>query len=182
MYALGHGVISDLEVDGRPGPLTAADVFVGYLAFDAWIGNQDRHHENWALLVSHDDVRLAPSFDHASSLGRNETDESRHQRLTTRDSRRTVAHYVTRARSALYGAKSDSRPLTTLEAFSKAAAFAPDAARFWLRRLGSISDVDVLGVFEPFSAEWMSDVAKSFAIEMLKENRKRLLTLIEVLE
>ena len=37
-------------------PLTdvveAVDVFVGYLMFDAWIANTDRHHENWALVVS----------------------------------------------------------------------------------------------------------------------------------
>lgn len=29
------------------GIVTAYDVFVGYLLFDAWIANQDRHHENW---------------------------------------------------------------------------------------------------------------------------------------
>ena len=26
---------------------TALDVFVGYVMLDAWIANQDRHHENW---------------------------------------------------------------------------------------------------------------------------------------
>ena len=26
---------------------TAVEVFVGYLLLDAWIGNGDRHHENW---------------------------------------------------------------------------------------------------------------------------------------
>lgn len=29
---------------------TAADVFVGYLLLDAWVANQDRHHENWGAL------------------------------------------------------------------------------------------------------------------------------------
>jgi hypothetical protein len=48
--------------------------FAGYLAFDALIANTDRHHENWAVLKrqagSQTENRLAPSFDHASSLGR----------------------------------------------------------------------------------------------------------------
>jgi hypothetical protein len=30
---------------------SALDVFIGYVMFDAWIANQDRHDENWALVV-----------------------------------------------------------------------------------------------------------------------------------
>lgn len=68
---------------------SALDVFVGYLMLDAWVGSQDRHHENWGFIVSPEStIHLAPTFDHASSLGWNETDETRTQRLMTRDSRR----------------------------------------------------------------------------------------------
>lgn len=51
------------------------DLFVGYLLLDALIGNTDRHHENWGILerrVRPEKPRyaeVAPSFDHASSLG-----------------------------------------------------------------------------------------------------------------
>src|SRR5207244_10835725 len=31
------------------GVTSPLDVFAGYLLLDAWIGNADRHHENWAL-------------------------------------------------------------------------------------------------------------------------------------
>ena len=52
----------------------------GYLVLDALILNTDRHHENWGVLrtttldraVSYE---IAPSFDHASSLARNEPPE-----------------------------------------------------------------------------------------------------------
>ena len=65
------------------------DLFIGYLLFDSWIGNTDRHHENWALikLVSAQYV-LAPSYDHAASLGHNLLDADRLERLTTRDRNR----------------------------------------------------------------------------------------------
>ncbi len=79
---------------------SALDVFVGYLMLDAWIANQDRHHENWGFIVSPDiTIHLAPTFDHASSLGWNETDSIRLQRLSTRDRRRTMERYVERALS-----------------------------------------------------------------------------------
>ena len=29
---------------------SALEVFVGYVMLDAWISNQDRHHENWGAL------------------------------------------------------------------------------------------------------------------------------------
>jgi hypothetical protein len=73
------------------GVSSALDVFVGYLMLDAWIANQDRHHENWGFIVSSEQtIHLAPTFDHASSLGWNESDETRMQRLTTKDRRRSI--------------------------------------------------------------------------------------------
>ena len=61
-------------VGGPPGTpyeaWAAFDVFVGYLGFDAWIANTDRHPLNWAVLQSPAGaVCLAPSFDHGSALG-----------------------------------------------------------------------------------------------------------------
>ena len=33
-----------------PSITSAVDTFVGYLLLDAWIGNGDRHHENWGFV------------------------------------------------------------------------------------------------------------------------------------
>jgi hypothetical protein len=44
--------------------------FAMMLAFDAWIGNSDRHQENWGVLrAAGVPVRLAPVFDPAACLG-----------------------------------------------------------------------------------------------------------------
>ena len=65
---------------------TAIDVFVGYLMLDAWIANQDRHHENWGSVVeSRTSIVLTPAFDHAAGFGSILTDRERAARLTTRD-------------------------------------------------------------------------------------------------
>ncbi|MHB1163969.1 MAG: hypothetical protein ACYC3K_01885 [Candidatus Nanopelagicales bacterium] len=47
--------------------MTAIESFAGCLAFDALIGNTDRHHENWAVIRT--SGLLAPAYDHAASLG-----------------------------------------------------------------------------------------------------------------
>ena len=75
---------------GSPSTLSAADCFVGYLLLDALIGNGDRHHENWAVIHDAATRRLAPSYDHASSLGRELLDDARAIRLRGADRDRTV--------------------------------------------------------------------------------------------
>ncbi len=100
---------------------TAFDVFIGYLLLDTWIANQDRHHENWGLITYQKRTHLSPTFDHAVSLGYNLQDCEREDRLTSRDKRRRMGHYVTRARSAIYESRKDKKPLHTLNAFVQAA-------------------------------------------------------------
>lgn len=157
---------------------SALDVFVGYLMLDAWIANQDRHHENWGCIVTPERaVHLAPTFDHASSLGWNETDGTRLERLTTKDSRRNVERYVEKALSAFFSSPTSSKPMLTLEVFNEAARHSSSAARGWLDRLAQISENDVTDIFDQIPADRISDVARRFAMKMLELNKKRLLTL-----
>ncbi len=156
---------------------TARDVFVGYLMFDAWIANQDRHHENWGLVVTPEATHLAPSYDHASSLGSNEPEADREDRLSPRDKRRSVERYVERARSAFYASTTSKKPLSPLEAFAEAGKLRPRAAEAWLQRLQQVSGHDVAFIFDQIPAERISPVASRFAQKMLEINRQRLLAL-----
>jgi hypothetical protein len=92
---------------------TALDVFTGYVMLDAWIANQDRHHQNWAAIASPTEkgLRLGPTFDHGASLARNISDDERKERLESRDKGRQVFHFASRARSAFYASAGDVRTL-----------------------------------------------------------------------
>jgi hypothetical protein len=191
-------VLATLEQSGaRPHPQwelpngvsTAADVLTGYLLVDAWIGNTDRHHENWAVVDAPPaaggttrDRFVAPLYDSASCLGRNEPDEKRVRRLTTRDRNDTVAAYASRAVSAFYGAPGDARPLSPLDAFRRAAAIRPEAARAWLSELASIPPGAVQALFGQFPPVRVSGAARDFAVRMLEFNSRRLLDLAAELE
>ena len=159
---------------------TAIDVFIGYLMLDAWIANQDRHHENWALVAVPEDgtesVHLAPSYDHASSFGSNETDANRESRLTTRDIVGWgMEKYVERARSAFYLMSNSSKPLSTIDAFQKAASKRPEAARLWLKQLEGISSSDTRSILERIPKTEITEVAIEFTQKLLELNRERLL-------
>lgn len=163
---------------GKPiGVTDALDVFVGYLLFDTLIGNQDRHHENWGLIMTPEHgLVLAPTFDHGSSLGRNETDEVRKNRLNTKDSGYSIENYVAKARSGFYEKQSSKKPMSTIDAFLMCANKANDGAKsYWLGRLGTLRDSDFSDILNKIPDTFISKEARSFALRMLCINRSRLL-------
>ncbi len=165
-----------------PGVGGAEGVFAGYLMLDALVGNQDRHHENWALVFSHEyGLTLAHTFDHASSLGRNESDAVRKERLITKDAGRSMEHYVARARSGLYDTHSSKHPFSTLDAFVEARKIAPSAGQVWLHQLAGVEPDLFKVVLNQIPSDWITIPAVDFACEMLTINRKRLLNLMDSL-
>lgn len=159
------------------GVTDAFGVFVGYLLLDAWIGNTDRHHENWGLLLNREDgkarLALAPSYDHASSLGRELSDESRMRQVRPSQGSR-VEQYARRAKSALYPGGGQTEALATWVAYQVAAANRPGAGAAWLDRLRQLPDDAVREVVEAVPGSHMSRTAKDFACALLDYNAKLL--------
>lgn len=165
---------------------TCGDVLTGYLLLDALIGNTDRHHENWAVVetVAPDngtERRLCPTFDHASSLGRNESENRMKERLETKDRGFTVEAYARRARSALHSEMGADRPLSPLDAFARAAALAPAGAKAWCIALASLDDEAIRQVVMDIPPVRMSATAKDFVIRMVCFNRDQLESLCQSL-
>lgn len=175
LTALGVGLPSSMPVESVPSDFDACDLFTGYLLLDAWIGNSDRHHQNWAIIRRPGGQFLAPTYDHASSLGRNETAERASVRLLGRDPRVTVATYAQKCRSALYAARGDSRPMSTIDAFRSATRLRPIAAAFWVDRLRGLDGAQIDDLFGRFPANRPSHPYGHFAVALLACNRDRIL-------
>lgn len=167
----------------EPALSAAVDWFVGYLMLDALIGNTDRHHENWGVLdyggLAERYVALAPSYDHASSLGRELMDQDRAARLKGRDKRRTVEAYARKARSGLYRHFNDKEPVSPVDALSMAMERAQDAGRLWLSRLEGLSDGTLSLIVARVPSQRVSEPARQFAELLMVENRRALLRLLE---
>lgn len=158
------------EFDGR-------DVFVGYLLLDALIGNSDRHHENWGVVKRADARLLSPTYDHGSSLGRNEPERKMVERLRGNDRRFTVDVYASRCRSALYETSDARRPMSTRRAFELTLTRRPAAARHWLSNLRAVDDVSVSGILDRIPEERCSPLHRRFARRILELNLHALLAL-----
>ena len=142
--------------------------FAEYVVLDAVIGNTDRHHENWGILQTWADEglmgRLAPSFDHASSLGREISDEKRNQRLTEN----SIGHYAHRGRGGIYWSNSDKRAPSPLELVRLAACNEPDIFRPAVSRLEKLDDDSLRELVNRVPDGWITPAARKFAVALMR--------------
>lgn len=156
---------------------TASSLFCGYLLLDAIVGNQDRHHENWALIL---DTRtgartLCPTYDHAASLAFNISDDKKNLILTTKDKGQDLAKFCSRARSAIYGSKTDPHPLGTVDLFTRAAIHQKNCKSFWLDRLEKITEDKISEILSKFDENTISHISKEFTLKYILQNKQRIL-------
>ncbi|MEI6363728.1 MAG: HipA domain-containing protein [Actinomycetes bacterium] len=144
--------------EGSEPGLTAYESFAGYLAFDALIGNTDRHHENWAVL--RDERRLAPTYDHGASLGFN-------------------VPILRRADAAAAAAKARSRHFSRVDSLVDLAFVALDRASqgvrdLWLARMAGLDEESVHVAVAEVPSDWMSESARTFVVDFVQANKRRL--------
>ena len=149
----------------------AASSFASYLLLDAWVSNTDRHHQNWGVLVRSDGrVRMAPSFDHGSSLGFNLTDVERDLRFKTRDRGQSVETWARRGKSPFFAEKRQ----TLLEAARRAAEVAGVPIAALATNLPKAMD-QAQATIARVPSSIMSNLSKEFAFRLLTINTNQLM-------
>ena len=162
--------------------LSACDIFCGYLLLDALISNQDRHHENWAVLQSNITGKqfICPTYDHASSLGAIVRDSEKRERLITNDKYRKIPAFTAKARSVLYKHPASSKRMTTKEAYFESTnhkCSSDDIREYWNDILRTRLTPEVIqSIINSIDDVIISPTSKEFAIAMIKENRSCILS------
>lgn len=150
-----------------------------YLVLDALIGNTDRHHENWGILRKRTTggwlEMVAPTFDHASSLGRELLDDGTGKsRQRVLDEGR-LPRYAEKAPGAIYWQSADRRGVSPLELVRRAATLHPGLFRRAWQRLGRIGRADLEPIVGRVPGGWMTEPARTFAVELMCYNLKEML-------
>ena len=150
----------------------------GYIFLDALIGNVDRHHQNWGCLLhmySEGKFRftIAPSFDHASSLGRELLPEEAERRMVEQ----RVGDYVEKGRGGIYRVSEDKRGANPLALACELAIERPDLFAPWLERLKQVPMESLAECIERLPESWAALSNRRFALEFLRHSRSRLTSL-----
>lgn len=158
-----------LGLPSLPSSLRAFDVFCGFLMFDAWIANLDRHEENWSVLQAPTGRQhLAPSYDHGNSLGFNLLDNKRAAILRGNPSLEQWAAKATATRFE------QGKHLSLVDHAESAVTRAQKGTgSFWRARIASVTPTALETVVN--AAPEMSELARTFCLRLLDVNRERLL-------
>ncbi len=166
--------VNEIEVPSGynlpPQVKTATDLLIGYLIFDYWIDNIDRHYENWGIQIDSVTGRkeLLPTYDHGLSLGFLLFDE---ECLDL-----APASHVQNQSSAFSGNK--GRSLSMNGMLVEVISIKPDLARVWIERIAQVNHNDIIELFERIPEGWISHEKKLFAIDLLEFNCQQLTSVL----
>lgn len=151
-------------------------ILAGYIVLDALICNTDRHHDNWGLLRRIGSKKktvhsVAPSFDHASSLGRELLDDRRQMILLDRNG---LERYVLRGKGGIFYRQTDAKSENPLQLAIKAANDYPAYFAPILHRLQQIHVEEMCAIVNRIPQEWMNPQAQVFCCRMLATTLQKL--------
>ena len=151
--------------------------FARLLILDAVIGNTDRHHENWGMLRRRVGGReaggLGPSFDHASSLGRELLDTKRGLLL----SEDRVGRYSEKAPGQIFWSEDAQRAPSPIALARQALDGYPAYFEPALQQVAGLRDSLITEIVDRVPSDWMSTSAREFAVQLITYNRNQLLEL-----
>lgn len=149
----------------------AKEQLADYLVLDALIGNTDRHHENWGILRKRTESGwlgwMAPTFDHASSLGRELLDDSAGKCRRRLLAEGRLAHYAEKAPGAIFWQATDRHGTSPLELVRRAKALHPELFGPALKRLAKLDRTALQGIVQRVPMAWMTELARDFAVELM---------------
>lgn len=156
-----------------------------YLVLDALIGNTDRHHENWGLMLTQTPegteskillkLQVAPTFDHASSLGRELRDEKRSLYLK----QGSIEAYIRKGRGAIFLSENDkcgANPLRLVEFGTN------KMSKHFLPSLNKVKKVkieELHAIIESVPNARMSTISKEFTKAFVSYSHEALCKLVK---
>lgn len=148
--------------------------FVTVPVYDALIANNDRHCDNWGVLIGPEGIRLAPIYDNGSSLGFNETIENK-QRMLTDD--RMLQGFCNRGRSSI-GLSGRKKP-KHFELLSYLYQSFPKELQLEVSRLEQLNVEMLLSIVDEIPNNIMSDLDKKWVIRVILYRKKWILNWIK---
>lgn len=149
---------------------------IGCLVFDVFIGNQDRHHENWGIVFDErtKEITLAPSFDHAAGIASKISEEAAKIKLQTKDKNQQVLAYCLKSNSAF--CDESGRRLKNLDVLknilNKNEQNISTFAKQWIEKIALVDQNACSSIIDKIPNGFIGEFQKLFILEMLNINKK----------
>lgn len=144
--------------------------FIDIPVFDLLIANNDRHCDNWGVLNTPNEIKLAPLYDHGSSLGFNETDNKKSQMLKDN---RMLHGFCNRGKSSI-GLPNEKKPkhFKLLEYIEQRL---PTDLEISLNKINSLNEDMIQHILNNISDNVMSSLNKDWIFKLLMYRKQWIL-------
>ena len=162
-----NNILLPQDFDNNPVISKASDLMVGYLIFDSWTGNIDRHCKNWGITqqLSGEKI-LLPTYDHGLSLG---------VRMPEDKLPLDIMGFSGDMYSSIQGEVGGALSMNILA--RRLLELRPEAANFWIDQIGAITRSAMEETFDRIPDGWTSNIRTVFATDLLESSRNRLVML-----
>lgn len=158
-YSFGHisKALAEFQLDKD---------FIIIPVFDALIGNQDRHCDNWGIITTKSNYRLAPIYDNGSSLGFG----LKENRIKMMFKDPNMFKAFSNRSYSLIGIDGKKKP-KYLELLSVIRSQYPKEVEDAVNRLSSLNKDSIVKVLNTIPTSIMSDVYKEWIVKLLLYRR-----------
>ena len=154
---------------------SSCEQLVSYMILDGIIANTDRHHQNWMLVNEYKDgvnnLTVAPSFDHGSSLGSKLTDQKRDEILSSKG----VLDHVRKLRGKVFDDGVKGQAPSPLDLAKSLCTRWPEYGQSTLTAIQNADDAEFRSILDRMPSHFMSDIAKELAYQIIVTNKAELL-------
>lgn len=154
---------------------TLWDSFLQIMIFDALVGEQDRHEENWGILISDGHYQISPLYDNGCNLLREFKDES--IILSYENTIKDFDAYIQRSKTLIYKEDHKKR-YKHFELIETLLKMEPIKIRKKIKQLIHFNDEVIEKIVKQVPSELLTDLHKKYIIEYLKRRRDILLKMI----
>lgn len=148
--------------------------FIKILFFDALVGEQDRHEENWGLLKNGFDYYMSPLYDNGCNLLREFKDEEFANKYYS--NKKDFNAYIERSKAIIYN-EANGKNYKHFELIEYLNKYYPNEIENEIVNLKKITDEKIEDIVNSIPDGLLTDMHKKYIIIYLKKRRDRLLSI-----
>ncbi len=149
--------------------------FIKIMIFDALIGEQDRHEENWGIIIGLKSYKISPLYDNGCSLLREFKDENFLNKFYSKE--KDFETYIKRSQSMIYN--EDGKRIKHFDLIKTLYDMYPNFVKLEILNLKKLSDKKIITIVNKIPDNLITLLHKKFIIEYLIKRRDILLDIIE---
>lgn len=150
------------------------DGFIRIMIFDALVGEQDRHEENWGIKIVNGEYEISPLYDNGCNLLREFKDEKFIEKFIS--GKKSFEAYIKRSKTIIYKEdnKSQYRHFELIEYLN---CYYYDKVQTEIQKLKRLTDKKISNIVNKVPNELLTEIHKEYIINYLKKRRDILLNI-----